>query len=397
MAKKNLHPRNPKDLCIRTKNTKNSILNFSIPKYHEGKTCYVDFFCYDPVNDKMRRVKKHFDCITGKRLRRMMAQEYIYKACEKLRSGWNPFVDVNNDHQYEKLSSVLEKYENYLRSSFDRKKTVSSYLSRVNILREYLDKGNMPITYCYEMTKEFCISFLDWLRDERDSKPRTINNYKGWLSSLSKYMIDRNFLAENPVAGIAKFRETEKIRKPLSKLQLKRVFDYFHAHDKYFLLACLFEYFTFIRPQELSHVKIEDINVMSQTVFVPGTVSKNRKDGVVSLNSVIIKLMIELRVLEAPMSYYLFGKNFVPSAERGSADQFNKRWTYHRKKIGLTEEYKFYSLKDSGITDLANDKGIVEARNQARHSDISTTNKYLRGKDAKGPQGAKEYISDLFK
>ena len=35
--------------------------------------------------------------------------------------------------------------------------------------------------------------------------------------------------------------------------------------------------------------------------------------------------------------------------------------------------------KDTGIRDLANAEGIVVARDQARHSDVSTTNKYLKG------------------
>ena len=40
--------------------------------------------------------------------------------------------------------------------------------------------------------------------------------------------------------------------------------------------------------------------------------------------------------------------------------------------------YQFYSLKDSGIRDLANAQGVVVARDQARHSDITTTNKYIQ-------------------
>ena len=40
--------------------------------------------------------------------------------------------------------------------------------------------------------------------------------------------------------------------------------------------------------------------------------------------------------------------------------------------------YQFYSLKDSGIRDLANAEGIVVARDQARHTDVSVTNKYLK-------------------
>ena len=49
-----------------------------------------------------------------------------------------------------------------------------------------------------------------------------------------------------------------------------------------------------------------------------------------------------------------------------------------RKALGFPAAYQFYSLKDSGIRDLANAEGIVVARDQARHSDISVTNKYLK-------------------
>lgn len=49
-----------------------------------------------------------------------------------------------------------------------------------------------------------------------------------------------------------------------------------------------------------------------------------------------------------------------------------------RKALHFPDSYQFYSLKDSGIRDLANAEGIVVARDQARHTDISVTNKYLK-------------------
>ena len=58
--------------------------------------------------------------------------------------------------------------------------------------------------------------------------------------------------------------------------------------------------------------------------------------------------------------------------------QFNKRWQKMRKVLKWDNCYQFYSLKDSGIRDLANAQGVVVARDQARHSDISTTNKYIQ-------------------
>lgn len=49
-----------------------------------------------------------------------------------------------------------------------------------------------------------------------------------------------------------------------------------------------------------------------------------------------------------------------------------------REALHWDEHYQFYSLKDSGIRDLANSQGVVIARDQARHSDITTTNKYIQ-------------------
>lgn len=88
--------------------------------------------------------------------------------------------------------------------------------------------------------------------------------------------------------------------------------------------------------------------------------------------------MLDLEVFKQPDSYYLFGSDFKPSKERIGSDQFNKRWKVMRKALKWNDCYQFYSLKDSGIRDLANAQGVVVARDQARHSDITTTNKYIQ-------------------
>lgn len=49
-----------------------------------------------------------------------------------------------------------------------------------------------------------------------------------------------------------------------------------------------------------------------------------------------------------------------------------------RKELGFGSEYQFYSLKDTGITDLLN-SGVpsLSVRDQARHSELATTEKYI--------------------
>ena len=66
-----------------------------------------------------------------------------------------------------------------------------------------------------------------------------------------------------------------------------------------------------------------------------------------------------------------------------------------REKLRFPDSYQFYSLKDSGIRDLANAKGIVIARDQARHADISTTNKYLKGSNMTVHEETKHFEGEL--
>jgi len=75
----------------------------------------------------------------------------------------------------------------------------------------------------------------------------------------------------------------------------------------------------------------------------------------------------------------LFSSGFKPGAKYCSPRFFDKYWgRYVRKALKLPLNFKFYSLKNTGITDMIrthNDPLL--ARDQARHHDLSITNMYL--------------------
>lgn len=128
----------------------------------------------------------------------------------------------------------------------------------------------------------------------------------------------------------------------------------------------------------LRYIKIGDISIENQTVFVSSDVSKNRKGQPVALNDTVLRLMIRQHVFSHPSSDYLFGHDITPGPEQIFINRFRLEWVKVRKALGFPDSYQFYSLKDSGIRDLANAEGIVYARDQARHSDIAVTNRYLK-------------------
>lgn len=221
------------------------------------------------------------------------------------------------------------------------------------------------------------LQFLDWVFYDRGVSPRTRNNYRTWLRSFCSWLR----LTPNPIDDIKPMKEPGKIRQPLSAAMLRRIKEYLVLHDKHFLLAVMLEYYTFIRPGELSELKVGDIDVKRHAIHVRASISKNGKAEMVGLNTAIVSLMRELGTRRAPKDWYLFSNRLHPGKVKVDSWAFRDRWARVRKRLNIPKEYQFYSLKDSGIRDLANSAGIVIARDQARHSSIAVTNKYLQGRD----------------
>ena len=346
-----------KNLPLRRRNSDSEIIGYRLPVFHgTGKKVYVDFYAYDPMRGELRRKKIHLDHISTKVAQRRHAHVLISTLTEKLLSGWNPWCDAATSRGFTPIETIIEKYKEYVGRT-GRKKTQQCYNSRCNILEEYNSTRLQPIRYAYQYDKAFVIDFLDWVLLDRDSGARTCNS--------------------NPAAGIPKLPEDSKFRQPLTEQMLRKLHRHLKQEDPHFLLAVMMEYFTFIRPTELSNLRLRDIEIKEQRVFISKEFSKNKRDGYVGLNETIIRTMIDLDTFRSPGDWYLFGKGFVPNPEKAGPDQFNKRWVRMRKKLGWGKEYQFYSLKDTGIRDLANSEGIVIARDQARHTDVSTTNRYL--------------------
>lgn len=270
------------------------------------------------------------------------------------------------------IKDIFGHYRLYL-SRLDKRSTREDYSKRLAMFERY--------TAMHGTGNHDFVGFLDWLFIERGVSPRTRNNYRTWCRSFCKWMMRHGYLTHDPMADIAPLKEPQKIRQPLPEQALRQVRDHLMAHDRHFLLAVMMEYYCFIRPEELSNLRLGDIDTQAHAIYISADISKNGKAEMVGLNHTILTLMRKLRVLRCPKDWYLFSKRCCPGKEKLQSRMFRDRWARLRKRLGLPKDYQFYSLKDSGIRDLANVEGIVIARDQARHSSIAITNKYLQGRD----------------
>lgn len=380
-------------------NSKN-IINWTPPVYHGGlKSAYIDFTILDPNTGLRKRKKYMLDRYPAGQVRDMMAAQIIANIYNNVMTGWNPWIAEPVVRQNVALSKIIERYKiyinNILKKNILKKKTFVDYSSRLKAFLEYLNETNRNNLYAYEVNRTFAIDFLDYILLDRDVSARTRNNYRTWFSTLCSWMIDKQYITDNPCSSISNLPEHSKFRDALTPADLHTLSSYLLKHDKRFYLAVMMEYYTFIRPTELSNIKLSDISIEQQTIYVSSAISKNRRDGMVALNDKLIKLMIELDVFNHTNSSYLFGKDFIPSEHKADSRIFRDHFVTVRRALDFPDTYQFYSLKDSGIRDLANAEGIVVARDQARHTDIAVTNKYLQGKDKQVNEDTKHFNGEL--
>lgn len=375
------------------------IISYTLPKLHTGKNWYVDFTCYDPAEQKMKRKKYMLDGISKITERRKMAADIISSVTNRLRSGWNPWAELSNSRQYAKITAVMDMYIKYLKKLRDsdsiKENTYLDYMKRFRVLHEYMQNHAIPIVYIYQFNLSFISDFLDYILMDRDSSARTRNNYKVWLSSLCSWLVEKQYMDTNPCEHIKALKEEPKRREALTSTDLRKLKNYLELHNRHYLLVCRMEYYTFIRPEELTNIRLKDISLKEQKVFVGGDISKNRRDGMVGLNDELVKLMVDLDVFKHDGDCYLFSIGFMPGRKKITTKVLRNYFYKVRDALHLSKSYMFYSLKDSGIRDLANAAGIVVARDQARHADVSTTNKYLKGNSLTVHEETKHFQGEL--
>jgi integrase len=360
-----------------------SVIGWKPPVFHQRSECYVSFSAFDPSFGRLRRKRIMLDRIKGKRQQREYADALMKRLTEKLMDGWNPWIEASQPLEYTKFADVLLRYREYLQKLFNehnlREESLKDYTSKVNVLENWIHDKRMNITYSYQWDHHNVSKFLDYIFVERNNTVITRNNYLTWLKTFSKYLLERGYISQNPTQSFERIKNRrKKERDVIPDEVMEQIRDYLLKKNKHFLLACEILHYLFVRPRELSFLKIGDFQLKKKTLILHGEHTKNGNDATITLPSHVIKLMIELNIFSYPSQYYLFSSDFIPGVEHKSEKFFRDYWHRNlRKDLGFSMRYKFYSLKDTGITNMLRaNTDVLSVRDQARHSSILITDIY---------------------
>lgn len=130
------------------------VLGFTPPVFHDGaRISYIDFYVRDKVTGEKKRKKYTVPRHLKGRARQQFVALLSTRIMAKLAEGWSPFGTPEEIRTYPTIVSLFENYLTFV-GKMDRKKTIQSYTTRINILKEFIKADGIKMDrYLHSMKK----------------------------------------------------------------------------------------------------------------------------------------------------------------------------------------------------------------------------------------------------
>jgi len=358
-----------------------AFVDYKPAELKKNKEWIIVYYAKNPIENKLQRIR--VPVIKNTRERDKHAKKMCLKINSKLENNWSPFFTDKASNGLKQFKDIVEIFnkqnDKQVKDGSKRPQAVKSYKSFLRGITKFIadNKEQHNVVFCLDFNKKFIVSYLDYIYYEKANSPRTFNNHLLFIRTFSRFLVEREYIKEDPTTGIAKKAKTEKIRQVIPLSVREKIFKHLKENNFNYLVMCLCTYYCFIRRTELTKLKVRMVDLNKGYMIIPGSISKNRKTEDVTIPNDLIQLL-KIHIGDSEGDDYLFSNlGFKTGKEQLRPDRIMSVWSFMRKRLKIETVYQFYSLKDTGITELLN-SGIaaIKVRDQARHHDLKITESY---------------------
>lgn len=373
-----------------------------VPTIKKGKYWYVYYYYRNPVTLRLEKFTEkqginYIKTITERKkaIKNLQKAVLLY-----LQKGYNPFEEMGENLVNKETFSMKEAFK----LAINEKSKVWSIATKkgnvtiFNLFKNWLSKNNLLQEDIKKLTKRHVILFLNSL----NVNPTTRNSYRRIISSVIGQLVADELLTTNIVNTIPKLKETPVKNKPFTKKEITDIKKYLLNNDPYLYTFIKFVMYGFMRPVEVTRIRIKDINLKRNIIQVQ---SKTETTATIYITKQLKDTIAAMELEQYQPTDYLFTKNYKPgtwitTTEKAKPNFFTNRFKKVKKAFGFGLEYGIYSFRHSSAIDLFTSytkQGLtdLEARHKmmpiTRHKNIDSLNKYLRDIGASLP---KDYSND---
>lgn len=351
--------------------------DFRPAEYHDcRKEKYISYYAVNPVTGRMHRKVIRLNHMKDRKARKQYAMHLCNTINSRLYSGWNPFkaADGTKGQTLEKAVGIFLREK----GKCTRPATMVSYHSFCRIFLEFAKLDGFLDSPVNNVDDAVLSRFIGWVDRVHKPGPRTFNNYIGFISALFGFFAERGIIEKAPLPKVRKRTADAKKRVIIPPDVRKLIRGWFEANLPPFCAVMELCYKCFARPKEIVNLRLRDIDFREGTVTIPGGIAKNHRDRVLKLPDNVLSYF--RTIADRNPSWYIFtGMNkYVPGRKPMSPTRISETWAAMRAELGLPDCYQFYSLKDTGITEML-EAGVPSkvVKDIADHSSLEITEKYM--------------------
>jgi integrase len=260
-------------------------------------------------------------------------------------------------------------------------KAFSAYNHQNQVFIQWLKERKLNGVPLRNITSENISDFFFYLARDKSLDRTTCEKYFLHVRLFFKYAQKRKELEILPFDLVVFPRKKKDQGAEVIQLEdlhillpeIKRV-------DPQLYLACLIQYYCFIRPgKELRLLKIGDIDLHDGIITIRQENAKNKQRQSVTMPQQLIDICIEYGIDKADRSLFIFGNKKKFGKIACSINMLRWRFNKIRDRLNLSKGYKFYSFKHTGASRL-HQSGISmrEIMDQLRHTKLDATQHYLK-------------------
>ena len=280
------------------------------------------------------------------------------------------------------MKQEIDKYITYLVDvKGSSQNTVQSYRRDLVKMQNYFDTNG--IKNVSEVNSTLVRSYVLYMEDEKMSSA-TVSRSIASIRSFFIYLLERGIVSGNPTEGIKPPKVEKKIPETLTIEEVNVLLDQpsgdspKEVRDKAMLELL---YATGLRVSELVSLKASDINLSLSYIEC----HDRNKSRVIPIEnaakSALTRYLVEVRPNMCHSSEYLFTNI---KGEEMSRQGFWKLIKSYAKKAGINKDITPHMIRHSFATHMVNNGAdLISLQEMLGHSDISTTQIYLRGKSSK--------------
>lgn len=350
---------------------------------------YIEYYIWNPFTkeksleqkrNKLNRILKRYKRVSDKK---RQANKIVEEYNHKLAHGWNPYLE---DQLPQAFSTIEDACNDFIKiyGHNKRKITTDDYHKFFNQFRKFLEKHNKYDEFIISIDKYIAIAFIDYIYIEKKSKLRTRKNYLDFFTTAFNWFVERGYVKTNPfksVQRISIIKET-KARTPITQDFRPQIVQHFLTHRPGYIYVINYLFLCLIRRTEMTKLKVENLFLHQQMIYIPADVAKNNRERYVTIPDDFFAILQKIEWTNIPNSYFLVSDaDFYPGKKQLNPRKITTTWNSMKKKVGIPKENQFYSLRDTGVIDYMqsgiDNKTMVDHANWQSYDMISVYASHL--------------------